>query len=140
MPQKIEKINDTKVLDWLERHLFLKQTFPRPEKYRVFSGDETFPESELREYAQLSSHMWDAIESRNLGKLIENTDKIRRIQQKLIPGYISESVSPLLEEYQSNGIGCKLMGAGGCGYMLLVGKEQPKDSQRITIRRQSLYL
>ena len=63
-----------------------------------------------------------------------------RIQEQLIPGYISEAVAPELSKLQDEGYGCKLMGAGGAGYILIVAKTQPDDAEKITIRRQSLSL
>ena len=37
-------------------------------------------------------------------------------------------------------MGAKLMGAGGTGYIMVVAQEQPPDTQRITVRRESLNL
>ena len=139
-PHAIEKIHDNEILRWLEEHLFLKLTHPRPDGYKVFDGRESFPAHTLQEYAAVSDRTWDAIKACDLPLLIECINTTRALQQQLIPGYISDSVLSELEDLQKAGYACKLMGAGGAGYVLIAAKEQPVDSDRIVIRRESLNL
>ena len=139
-PYAIEKTRDNKVLEWLEQHLFLKLTHPRPAGYQVFAGTETYPAGKLREYAETSNRTWGAIQNKSLPDLIDCVNTTRKLQQQLIPGYISETVAPELDRIQAGGMGCKLMGAGGAGYVLVVSNEQPADSKKIVIRRDSLNL
>ena len=139
-PHAIEKIHNAEILNWLEQHLFLYFTHARPKGYQVFDGRESFPEDVLREYSLTSDNTWDAIQDRDLEKLIECVNRTCKIQKKLIPGYISVSVSAELAELNSNGMGAKLMGAGGTGYIMVVAQEQPPGTQRVTIRRESLNL
>ena len=127
-------------MSWLESHLYLKLTQPRPPDYQVFNGEETYPEIDLLKYAKLSDRTWESIQDMDLLKLTECVNQTRRIQQDLIPGYVSDSVSPELDSYQSKGMGCKLMGAGGFGYIMIVAENQPEGSEKIVIRRQSLTL
>ena len=139
-PYAIEKTRDNNVLEWLEKHLFLKLTHPRPAGYQVFAGTETYPVEKLREYAETSDRTWSAIQDKNLANLIDCVNTTRKLQQKLIPGYISKAVAQELERLQAGGMGCKLMGAGGAGYVLVVSDEQPANSKKIVIRRESLNL
>jgi len=139
-PYAIEKINDNNVLSWLEQHLFLKLTHPRPGGYQVFDGTETYSTGKLREYAETSDRTWDAIQNKNLEHLIDCVNTTRKLQQQLIPGYVSEAVAPELDRIQAGGMGCKLMGAGGAGYVMIVAETQPEATGKIIIRRQSLNL
>ena len=139
-PHAIEKIHHAEILNWLEQHLFLYFTHARPEGYQVFDGRESFPNDVLQEYALTSDSTWEAIQDRNLDYLIKCVKRTCEIQKQLIPGYVSDSVSAELAKMNSNGMGAKLMGAGGSGYVMMVAHEQPPDTERITIRRESLNL
>ena len=139
-PHSIEKIHHGETLDWLERHLFLQHTGERPEGYQVFDGRESFPSELLHEYAETSNATWEAIQEQDLDQLIQCVNQTRRIQHRLIPGYISDSIADTLTQIESNGMGAKLMGAGGVGYIMVVAQTQPPNTERITIRRESLNL
>ena len=139
-PHGIKKISDNNILEWLEKHLFLKMTHPRPEGYQVFDGNEIYAPSILREYAQTSERTWVAIQNKNLLDLIDCVNTTRKLQQQLIPGYVSEAVAPELDRIETGGMGCKLMGAGGAGYVMIVAETRPEATEKITIRRESLNL
>ncbi len=62
------------------------------------------------------------------------------MQQLLIPGYVSDEVSFILNKIEAQGHGVKLMGAGGAGYMVIAADEQPPETKHIVIRRASLTL
>jgi len=139
-PHAIEKIDDNNVLSWLENHLFLKLTHPRRDEYNVFDGREAFPMDRLEEYSQISHRTWEAIKEMHLDDLKQCINETRAMQQLLIPGYVSDEVSSILDEVEAQGHGVKLMGAGGAGYMVVAADEQPPETQRIVIRRTSLTL
>jgi len=139
-PHAIEKIDDNNVLSWLENHLFLKLTHPRRDEYDVFDGREAFPVDRLEEYSQIAYRTWRAIRDMHLIDLKQCINKTRAMQQLLIPGYVSDEVSSILDEVEAQGHGVKLMGAGGAGYMIIVADEQPPETQRMVIRRASPIL
>ena len=139
-PHAIEKIADNDTLSWLENHLFLKLTHPRPDEYRVFDGRESFPKDVLTEYAAMANETWRVIKARDLAALKHCVNSTRRLQQTLIPGYVSDAVAPELEALEAAGHGCKLMGAGGAGYVMIVADEQPEGADRVVIRREALAL
>ena len=139
-PYSIEKISDNNVLEWLEQHLFLMLTHPRPAEYKVFDGRESYPTDILQQYNEISDQTWNAIQNRDLPTLIQCVNSTRKIQRQLIPGYVSEAVGSELDFLEETGYGCKLMGAGGAGYVLIVADSQPDDTKKVIIRRQSLNL
>lgn len=139
-PHCIEKIADNDTLTWLEQHLFLKLTHARPDDYRVFDGRESFPKDVLEEYAAMANETWRVIKTRDLAALKHCVNATRALQQKLIPGYVSDAVAPELAALEAAGHGAKLMGAGGAGYVMIVADEQPEGAERVTIRRESLAL
>jgi len=139
-PNSIQHVKDNNITSWLEQHLFLKLTVPRPANYKVFQGCEIFPSELLKRYAETSQLTWTAIQDRNLPLLMKCINQTCMIQRKLIPGYVSSTVSNVLESYQSKDHSAKLMGAGGTGYMLIASDRQPSNSQRIVIRRDSFTL
>jgi cytidyltransferase-like protein len=139
-PHAVSKINDNTILTWLEQHLFLALTHPRPDDYRVFDGREKFPARELQQYAKTAGETWQAIKAKDLAALVKCVNQTRRHQQTLIPGYISSAVEPEIDHLEQAGHGVKLMGAGGAGYLMIVTGQQPPQSQRIVIRRQSFTI
>ena len=106
----------------------------------MFDGRESFPNDVLQEYALTSDKTWEAIQDMNLNNLIKCVKRTCEIQKQLIPGYVSDTVSAELAKINSNGMGAKLMGAGGAGYIMVAAQEQPPGTERITIRRESLNL
>ena len=83
---------------------------------------------------------WEAIKEMNLDGLKQLINETRFMQQLLIPGYVSDEVSSILEGIEAQGHGVKLMGAGGAGYMVIAADQQPPETQRIVVRRTSLTL
>lgn len=139
-PYGIEKITNDKTLNWLEKHLFLKFTQPRPEGYKVYTGKEKFPIQALKKYSQISEDTWQAIKSRDLQLLIKSVNSTCSIQEQLVDGYISEETKPEIEDLKNKGYGAKLMGAGGHGYIMCVGATKPENATTIKIRKESLSL
>ena len=139
-PHSINKIEENTILNWLENHLYLKLTHPRPEGYQVFDGRESFPKERLCQYKQTARETWAAIKAMDLEGLQHLINETRAHQERLIPGYISEAVRPEIQQQERAGYGVKLAGAGGAGYMIIAAKKQPPDTQKIVIRRRSLAL
>ena len=70
-PHAVHKIDDNTILTWLELHLFLSLTHPRPDGYQVFDGREKFDPEELKQYALTAEATWQAIKAKDLLALIQ---------------------------------------------------------------------
>ena len=134
-PKDTIKILDNNILEWFESVVKLKQTWPRPDNYSVYTGIENYTLGKVRRLSDVGEATWQAIkrmDTKELGACVNETCAACR---DMIPGYISEEIRPVVEEHQQKYLGCKLMGAGGYGYMMIVADAPVEGSLKINVRR-----
>jgi len=134
-PKNIQKIMDNNALEWFESVVTIKQTWPRPENYNVYSGDEDFTKEKVRRLSEVGEATWQAIQkmdTRELGACVNETSDACHA---MIPGYISDEVISVVQKHREDYLGVKLLGAGGFGYMMIVSETPVAGSLKINVRR-----
>lgn len=136
-PERIETVHDEQVLSWLEEHLCLIPTFPRPEGTSVVEGAKIDAEG-VRALTLAADHCWDAMMQRDLAAFAAAFKASFEAQTAMFPAMLSNGVQAWIERYQGQALAWKLSGAGGGGYLALVVEEIPAEALRIKIRRREM--
>ncbi len=133
-PYEYESITDIKICKWLQNCLYIKQTKPRPEEYKVFNGEELYTTELVEKQSSLGDCCWDAITSMDIARLGKVINDVHMNQKDMIPGYESHYANKIIEKMKHRHAGVKLMGAGGYGYMMIVTDSPEDDFIPINIR------
>lgn len=133
-PEKIETIHDEAILRWLEQHLCLIPTFPRPEGTSVVEGCK-IDEAGVKALATAADQCWEAILKRDLQAFAAAYQASFEAQVAMFPAMVSEEVQRWIDRYRDQALAWKLSGAGAGGYLALVCEVPPVEAIRIKIRR-----
>ncbi|MBE6208168.1 MAG: cytidyltransferase [Rikenellaceae bacterium] len=133
-PEKIETIHDEAILRWLEQHLCLIPTFPRPEGTSVVEGCK-IDEAGVKALAAAADQCWEAILKRDLQAFAAAYQASFEAQVAMFPAMVSEEVQRWIDRYRDQALAWKLSGAGAGGYLALVCEVPPVEAIRIKIRR-----
>ncbi len=133
-PHEIETLRDEPTLSWLERHLYLKHSFDRPEDC-IVSVRHDHPEFQHHcdTMQEASLQCWAAIRERDLDSLSDAITRSHLSQSAVVQNHCP----PRLREFiaQERRRGANVMGAGGGGYVVFAAEEIPADAIPIRIKR-----
>jgi cytidyltransferase-like protein len=133
-PQKIRSVFDNDIIDWLEEHIYLISLSPRSWEYNVLS--ETYINTaNVKALSEATDECWNAILEKNTAKFSDGVRKSFEAQIKMFPKMVDAKVLESIEYYRSQALGWKLSGAGGGGYLILIGDKSVENSLKIRIRR-----
>jgi cytidyltransferase-like protein len=135
-PARITPVDDEEILHWLEEHLHLVPLGPRQSGFQVLKSARITP-AKVRALASAADHCWDAIRKRNLAEFGRRFRESFEAQVSLFPKMADQNVRSAIALYAEKSLGWKLSGAGGGGYLVLVGRHDIRGAIKIKIRRKS---
>lgn len=136
-PEKIETIHDEAILSWLENHLCMIPTFPRPEGTSVIEGCKIDAEG-VKALAEAAEKCWEAILKRDLKAFAAAFRASFEAQTAMFPAMLANGVEEWIDRYREKALAWKLSGAGAGGYLALVCEVPPVEAIRIKIRRKEM--
>ncbi len=136
-PEKIETIHDEAILSWLENHLCMIPTFPRPEGTSVIEGCKIDAEG-VKALAVAAEKCWEAILKRDLKAFAAAFRASFEAQTAMFPAMLANGVEEWIDRYKEKALAWKLSGAGAGGYLALVCEVPPVEAIRIKIRRKEM--
>jgi len=135
-PARITPVDDEEILHWLEEHLHLVPLGPRQSGFQVLKGTRITP-AKVRALASAADHCWDAIRKRNPVEFGRRFRESFEAQVSLFPKMADQNVRSAIALYAEKSLGWKLSGAGGGGYLVLVGRHDIRGAIKIKIRRKN---
>jgi cytidyltransferase-like protein len=137
-PEKIEACHDDKVLSWLEQHICLIPTFPRPNGFSVIKETHISYEG-VKALSDAANECWDAIMAMDLEAFARAYQASFEAQISMFPLMMSDEIKRYIDKYGDKILAYKLSGAGGGGYVAAVyDGDMPEGALPITIRRRHL--
>lgn len=133
-PASIERIRDEASLSFIEKHLHLVTLEPRQDDYDVLS-DTRIDASSARRLAEATELCWQGILARDVLMFGRGFLASFEAQVAMFPNMVDEGLLRFVAPYRERSLGCKLSGAGGGGYLILVSREPVPGTLRIRIRR-----
>ena len=136
-PEQIETIHDEATLAWLEEHLCMIPTFPRPEGTSVVAGCH-IDEMGVKALSSAAERCWTAILNHDLSAFAEAYQASFEAQIAMFPAMVTPEVQAYIEQYRDKALAWKLSGAGAGGYLALVVEKIPEEAIRLKIRRREM--
>lgn len=133
-PDKIERVHNEDILDWLEEHIYLITLWPRPEGTDLLSNTN-ISEDNIKELTVASDLCWNAILEKDLEAFGKAFLASFDAQIKLFPNMVTEDINNVIRKYKEKAIAWKLSGAGGGGYLVLISEKPIKNAMKVKIRR-----
>jgi len=133
-PKKITSVDDEKILRWIEARLHLVSLGPRKSNYRVREDTRITP-ARVRALAAAADGCWQAILSRNETEFGRWVRASFEAQISLFPRMMDSNVRAAIKQYAGKALGWKLSGAGGGGYLVLIGQRAIPGAIQLKIRR-----
>ena len=134
-PDKITKVDDPGVLDWIEQHLWFITLPPREGNFNVLDKTDISTEG-AKALASAADDVWDAVQAKDTQKFGKAFKASFDAQVAMYPLMKSTTVRETIDIYKDRALGWKLAGAGGGGYLVLVSENPIENAIRIRIRRQ----
>ena len=133
-PEKITRVIDEDILQWLESHLCLVTLGPRTGDYTVVSNSKV-NETGAERLARAAENCWDAILAKDLEGFGKHFRESFEAQVAMFPNMTGKSIYSAINRYQDQALGWKLSGAGGGGYLILVSEKPVPGAFQVKIRR-----
>jgi cytidyltransferase-like protein len=134
-PDKIEVCHDNDILSWLESHICLIPTFPRPDGFSVIQETHISADG-VQALAAAADKCWDAIMAKDLTAFAAAFQASFQAQVAMFPRMVPEQLRPYIEQWRNRVLALKLSGAGGGGYIAaVIDGPLPDGALPITIRR-----
>lgn len=129
-PVSIESETDTATLDYLAEHISLLALPPRKDNFSVLAKTNITAEG-ASALADATEAIWDAIRSRDTRAWGEATSRSLDAQLKMFPGMNSPELEQARKQLAHVAFGCKLTGAGGGGYLVIIADSDIPNAIRI---------
>lgn len=120
-PEKIERCEDERILNWLEKHLCMIPMEPRKAGCSVVEGKDITTEK-VKNLTFAADECWEGIMNMDLNTFVSGFRKSFDAQVAMFPAMIQGSVQSYIYKYSSidDVLAWKMPGAGGGGYLVCV--------------------
>ena len=129
-PVSIESDSSEETLQFIYDHLFLFPLTPREKAYDVYKG-HSIELNAVKALAKSADDCWEAIRNRDVKGWGEATSACLNAQLQLFPAMENEELKRMRKFFADKAYGCKLTGAGGGGYMILIAEKPIMGTVRI---------
>ena len=133
-PNSVDRVRDEQVLAFVENHLYLVTLEPRQMDFDVLAGT-CIDAAGAQRLAEAAEACWQGILARDVEAFGRGFLASFEAQVAMFPHMVDEELRGFIEPYRERSLGCKLSGAGGGGYLILVSREPVPGTLRIRIRR-----
>lgn len=120
-PEKIERCEDERILNWLEKHLCMIPMEPRKAGCSVVEGKDITTEK-VKNLTFAADECWEGIMNMDLNTFVSGFRKSFDAQVAMFPAMIQGGVQSYIDKYSSidDVLAWKMPGAGGGGYLVCV--------------------
>jgi len=133
-PEKIERVNDERILSWLENHIYMVTLWPRPAGTDLLCNTNVTPDN-IVALTTAADHCWDAIMNMDIVAFGKAVTESFKAQITMFPNMVYERIQEVIDQYKDSVLGYKLPGAGAGGYLVLVSEKTVPNAMKLKIRR-----
>jgi galactokinase/mevalonate kinase-like predicted kinase len=133
-PSQITTVDDEEILRWIEERLQLVTLGPRKSDFRVRKDTRITP-ARVRALAAAADGCWRAILARDEKEFGQQVRASFEAQISIFPRMMDRNVRTAIKQHAGKSPGWKLSGAGGGGYLVLVGQRAIPGAIQLKIRR-----
>ena len=132
-PSRIVSSTRHDLIDFLQSHLYLVFTKPRPAQFEVLS-DQRVTEAGARRLADAAEAAWAALLARDAKAFGRAMTESFDAQVAMFPLMVTPEVCQTIEQHRGQTHGHKITGAGGGGYVVFFSETPVPGGVRLTIR------
>ncbi|MBR6805525.1 MAG: adenylyltransferase/cytidyltransferase family protein [Bacteroidaceae bacterium] len=133
-PVHIESVTDSKILDFIEKNIWIIPLSPRVSDYDVLEGTNITLES-AKALAAATERCWKALTACDIEEWGKASKESFYAQIAMYPNMAPREVLDSIELYKEKVKGFKITGAGGGGYLVLINDTPVENALKIRIRR-----
>lgn len=133
-PEKIERVNDNRILSWLEDHIYMVTLWPRPDGTDLLCNTNITPDN-IVALTAAADRCWNAIMDMNLVAFGKAVTESFNAQVAMFPNMVYSRIQDVIDQYKDSVLGYKLPGAGAGGYLVLVSEKPVPNAMKLKIRR-----
>jgi hypothetical protein len=135
-PTRIEHVQDSQTLQFVENALYLVALGPRRAEFDVLADTNITPNG-ARALAEAAEGCWQAILAYDMERFGHYFRASFEAQIAMFPHMMNDAVAELIKQYQDVALGWKLSGAGGGGYLILISRIPIENAVRVVARQDS---
>jgi cytidyltransferase-like protein len=135
-PQEITSCLEPEVLSFLEAHLQLVFSAPRPKEFAVLAETRVNPDSAKR-LSDAAHACWEKLLARDaigFGKAMTSSFNA---QLEMFPLMTNPGIQDIIRRHEGRSMGHKITGAGGGGYVVFFSERPIEGAKRVRIRVES---
>jgi cytidyltransferase-like protein len=132
-PSKIETTTRRDVIEFLERHLQLAFTAPRPGKFEVLD-EQHVDAPRAKRLAEAAEKAWESLLAMDAKRFGAAMTESFEAQIAMFPLMVSPDIAATIKRFEGVTLGHKITGAGGGGYVVLFGEKPIEGAMRVKIR------
>ncbi len=136
-PERIESVQDERVLSFIESHLHLLPLGPRHDGFRVLQ-DTRVDADGAKALADAADACWSAALAKDARAFGEAVRASFDAQVAMFPHMVDASIRETITATADQMLGWKLSGAGGGGYLVMVAEKPIPGTIQLKIRRNDL--
>lgn len=133
-PNSIENIQDSKVLTWLEEHVYLIPLKARETGFEVLSITQ-INEEKAKALSEAANAFWEACLAMNLELAGKAMTQSFDAQVSMFPLMSNPEIAAQIDALKHQVKGYKLSGAGGGGYLILLSEIAIPNAIKIQVKR-----
>lgn len=133
-PHRITHKRDESMAQFVDDHVRLVPLGPRIDDYDVLSRTNVNAAGVGR-LAVAAERCWEALIDRNMSAFGAAVRASFEAQTVMFPRMVNRSIQQYLRKYETISYGCKLCGAGGGGYLMLVTDGDVENGIPVVVRR-----
>ncbi|MBQ3121112.1 MAG: adenylyltransferase/cytidyltransferase family protein [Bacteroidaceae bacterium] len=133
-PVHIESVTDSKILDFIEKNIWIIPLSPRVSDYDVLEGTNITLEG-AKALAAATERCWKALTACDIEEWGKASKESFYAQIAMYPNMAPREVLDSIELYKEKVKGFKITGAGGGGYLVLINDTPVENALKIRIRR-----
>jgi cytidyltransferase-like protein len=133
-PSKFETISDPDIIKWLEDRLWMVTLWPRPVDFNVLS-DTNINTRNVKLLTSAADLAWDGLISKDIARFSKGFLDSFHAQVRMFPKMVNSKIIKVIDQYKDKALACKLSGAGGGGYLILISEKTIPNSIKIKIRQ-----
>lgn len=132
-PASIESKHDPELIDFLQDHIYLQFTQPRPGAFEVLA-EKNVTAAGAKRLAEAAEVAWKALLAKDAKAFGAAMTESFDAQIAMFPLMVTPDIQQTIATHAATTLGHKITGAGGGGYVVLFSDKPVEGAKRITIR------
>jgi cytidyltransferase-like protein len=132
-PSKFETIGDLSTIKWLEERLYMVMLWPRPDDFVVLA-DTNISGPNVKKLTDAAEKAWEGLVKKDMKTFSEGFLDSFNAQVRMFPKMMNDKIAAVIDSYRDKALAWKLSGAGGGGYLILLGETKIPNTITIKIR------